>query len=105
MSESWYTSLRIHTGDGGSIPPASFSFKIPLAIKIPTRLLYHFYMPHPYLFQCPDRQWQTLTEIAHRTDLKIADVLRRSLDHLLQEKLVNEVFPAMSGQILFKLRS
>ena len=50
-------------------------------------------------FFLPDRQINSLKQVAEVTSLTTAELLRRLIDHGLQERSLNEVVPNMSGYL------
>lgn len=52
-----------------------------------------------YLLNIPDRQWQAVRSLSDRTDLAIAELLRRAIDYAFQENGLNAMVPCMSGEM------
>ncbi len=47
----------------------------------------------------PAYQTQALRELRQRTDLSVAEWMRKMIDHCLQPKVLNELLPPMSGHL------
>ncbi len=51
------------------------------------------------IFTLADRHSERLRDLSEVTQLSQAELLRRMMDQCFQEKVLNELVPAMSGQL------
>ncbi len=54
--------------------------------------------------QILDRQADALKSVTRQTNLGLAEFVRRCLDHCLQERVLNQLVPALSGQLQLQNR-
>lgn len=50
-------------------------------------------------FRIPDPQQEALNWLSDKTDLSFSELMRRWIDYGLQETVLNEVIPSMSGNL------
>lgn len=56
-------------------------------------------MPHRFNFFPSDDRMAGLRMLSDKTDLSVAEVLRRMVDHCCREDVLNELFPRCSGRL------
>lgn len=52
-----------------------------------------------YSHWIPDQQMARLRSVSTETGITVSELMRRMYDYCLQGKVLNELVPAMSGQI------
>ncbi len=52
-----------------------------------------------FLFHLPTRQKEEFQNLSNETGEPIAELMRRMFDYCFQERVLNELVPAMSGSL------
>ena len=61
--------------------------------------LYRFCMAKPFLFHLGEERHELLKQLATQTQVSMAELLRRILDHGLTPANLNQEFPNYSGRL------
>lgn len=62
-------------------------------------------MPYgPVYFNAGTERQERLRELSERASLSQAEILRRMLDHCLQEPVLNQLVPSLSGYLALAAR-
>ena len=57
-------------------------------------------MSSKFIFEPAERRMEALRRVSSQAGLTMSELLRRMMDHCFQERVVNELVPAMSGTIV-----